>query len=110
MLMLVCVALLLYPLTLKRSTEDAYKASGRALVFPDEMLPSGMISVNTADLYELTELAGVGESIGQAIIDERESGGYFYYPEDLLAVRGIGEKTLENIRDMLDMTIPAADE
>ena len=52
----------------------------------------------------MTDLPGVGETSGQAIIDERESRGPVYYPEDLLAVRGIGEKTLESLRDWLDMT------
>ena len=109
-LMMACVALLLYPSLLKTSPRDVYKASGRALAFPDVEMPGGTVSVNQADLYELIELPGVGEVIGQAIIDEREERGFFYYPEDLLAVRGIGEKTLEKIRDMLDMTMPAADE
>ena len=38
------------------------------------------------------------------IIAERERGGPFSYPEDLLSVRGIGAKKLESIREMLDLT------
>lgn len=41
--------------------------------------------------------AGVGEVIAQRIIEEREENGPFYYPEDLMNVKGIGEKTLEKL-------------
>ena len=104
--LLLCAALLLSPLLTLHETVDAYEASGRALSLGEIPLPDGVIPVNEADLYELTELPGIGETLGQRIIDERETNGYFVYPEDLLAVRGIGEKTLENFRDMLDMSIP----
>lgn len=105
-LLILCAALLVLPAMPKGQESDWYAASGRALAMPEIAMPEGAISVNMADLYELTELPGVGETIGQYIIDERESGGFFYYPEDLLAVRGIGEKTLEGLRDWLDMALP----
>ena len=101
-----CAALMILPLMGRRMPVDAYEASGGAAVLPEIGLPDGTIAVNMADLYELTELPGVGETIGQRIIDERESGGYFLYPEDMLAVSGIGVKTLEGFRDLLDMTVP----
>ena len=53
-------------------------------------LPDGTVDVNTNDLYELTELPGVGETIARRILDEREANGDFFFPEDLLAVPGIG--------------------
>lgn len=55
----------------------------------------GDINVNTADLETLMTLPGVGEVIGQRIIETREAVGRFSYPEDLLLVPGIGEKRLE---------------
>ena len=57
------------------------------------------INVNTAPAAELEELYGIGEVKAQAIVEWREAHGPFTYPEDLLAVPGIGEKTLEKIRD-----------
>lgn len=84
-------------------TPDAagFPASGRGLTLREVRLPDGLVDVNTADIYELTELPGVGETLAQAILDEREARGPFFYPEDLLSVRGIGEKKLEGFREML---------
>ena len=61
----------------------------------------GDINVNTADLETLMTLPGVGEAIGQRIIETREAVGRFSYPEDLLLVPGIGEKRLEAIRGLI---------
>ena len=85
----------------------AFSATGREAAPAGAVpLPHGTVDINSGDLYELTELPRVGEVIGQAIIDNREAYGPFRYPEDLLSVRGIGEKTLEGFRDMLDLSAP----
>lgn len=78
---------------------DAPKTADCTMVRPP--LPSGDVDVNRAGLDELDKLPGVGPAIAQRIIDEREAGGPFHYPEDLLCVSGIGEKTLEKIRDQI---------
>ena len=64
---------------------------------PSPVLPHGPVAVNSADADELDTLPGVGEVIAQRIIEEREENGPFYYPEDLMNVNGIGEKTLEKL-------------
>ena len=56
-----------------------------------------MVRVNLASVDELTTIPGVGPVLAQAIIDERITNGFFYYPEDLLCVKGIGEKTLPKL-------------
>jgi len=64
-------------------------------------MPQGVVNVNNATAEELTALTGVGPSLAQEIIAEREMNGDFHYPEDLINVKGIGEKTLEKMRDQL---------
>lgn len=64
---------------------------------------SGNVSVNTAGVDELTTLPGVGPALAEYIIEERQRNGRFYYPEDLLCVRGIGEKTLEKLLPYLNL-------
>lgn len=54
-----------------------------------------IININTADVAELAELSGVGQSKAEAIVAYRESHGPFQAPEDLANVKGIGERTVE---------------
>lgn len=61
----------------------------------------GLINVNTATNTELEELPGVGEVIAQAIVDYRTENGPFTSVDQLLDVSGIGDATLENIRDLV---------
>ena len=61
----------------------------------------GLINVNTAAAPELEELPGVGEVIGQAIVDYRTENGPFTSVDQLLDVSGIGDATLESIRDLV---------
>ena len=42
-------------------------------------------------------LPGIGPVLAQRIVDERAARGPFYYPADLMAVPGIGQKTLERL-------------
>ena len=66
--------------------------------------PTGPVDVNTADLQTLCELNAVGPVTAQAILDERAARGPFDYPEDLLMVKGIGEKTLAKFFVQLDFS------
>ncbi len=94
---------LLFPVVVTPRTEqqaDVYTISGRTGTPLPTVVP-GEINVNTADLETLMTLPGVGEVIGQRIIETREAVGRFFYPEDLLLVPGIGEKRLEALRSLI---------
>lgn len=64
---------------------------------------SGIININTATAHELQGLNGIGEVKARAIIDYREQNGGFSSVDELINVKGIGEKTLEKIR--ADITV-----
>jgi len=63
--------------------------------------PGELINVNTASATELEALPGVGEVIAQAIVDYRTENGPFTSVDQLLDVSGIGDATLENIRELV---------
>ena len=56
------------------------------------------VDINTASVSELTALNGIGNVKAQAIVEYREKNGGFKTVDELKAVRGIGDKTLEQLR------------
>ena len=56
------------------------------------------VNVNTASAEELETLTGIGPSLAEEIVKEREENGAFASLEDLLRVKGIGESKLEEFR------------
>lgn len=104
LLLAACLLLLLgQALPVGRTEQHAVPATGRSATVEAIPLPQGEICVNTLDAEALTALPGIGPVLAQAIASERQQGGPFHYPEDLLAVRGIGQGKLEDVRHMLDL-------
>ena len=68
---------------------------------PDEKIaePVFPVDINTADLYTLTTLPGIGETLARRIVQYRETYGPFPQPEELLNVEGLGPGTLERLLD-----------
>jgi len=59
------------------------------------------ININSAGVEELTDLPGIGPAYAQRIVDYRKEYGPFKSIEDLLNVRGIGDRTFDKIRDRI---------
>ena len=62
---------------------------------PDSLL-------NVGDAEALDQLPGIGEVLAERIIEVRNQIGGFELPEDLMYVKGIGEKKLADIMEALD--------
>lgn len=61
----------------------------------------GRVDLNTADVSALDTLPRIGPAIAQRIIDHRTAHGPFASADDLLAVSGIGAKTVEALRPLV---------
>ncbi|MBP3892055.1 MAG: helix-hairpin-helix domain-containing protein [Solobacterium sp.] len=59
------------------------------------------ISINHSTKEQLQSLIGIGEKTAEAIIAYREKNGYFQSLEELLNVKGIGEKKYAKIKDWI---------
>lgn len=65
---------------------------------------TGLVNINTADQAELESLPGVGAVRAAAILEYRRENGPFQSIEDLLEVDGIGEKTLDKLRNFVTVS------
>lgn len=61
------------------------------------------VRLNYATKEEIVELPGIGPSKADAIISYREENGLFTSVDDILNVSGIGEKTLENLKEFIQV-------
>jgi competence protein ComEA len=68
---------------------------------PQPPAPSDKVNINTAGVDELVALPGIGKAYAERIIEYRQKNGPFKRVEDILNVRGIGEKTFERLKDRL---------
>ena len=68
---------------------------------------AGEVDINTSDAETIAAtLKGIGMKKAQAIVTYRENNGPFKSVEELTKVRGIGEKTLVNIKEQVTLTSP----
>ena len=92
-----------------RGRSDGFRALGAAWIgslvlmsaLPATVAGSGKINLNLADAATLDTLPRIGPAMAQRIIDWREANGRFTSVDDLLAVTGIGQKTLDGLRDLV---------
>ncbi len=67
-----------------------------------------LVDINTASGAQLELLPGIGPVTAAAIIADREENGAYSVIEDLDRVRGIGPKTIESIRDWVEIDAESA--
>ena len=63
--------------------------------------PIGKVNINTATRTELIQIPKVGEKMADRIIAFRKANGPFTRIEELMNVKGMGEKTFLSIRGHL---------
>ena len=59
------------------------------------------ININTANISELKQITGIGESTANKIIDYRENVGKFKKIEDIKEVKGIGDTKYESLKNKI---------
>ena len=74
----------------KTETPRETKAKEESVSFP--------VNINTASKRQLEALPGIGEVLAQRIIDYRSANGPFSSVDELVKVKGIGEKTLAKLK------------
>ncbi len=67
---------------------------------------SPKIDLNTATLSQLDGLPGIGPVIAERILELREKSGPYKRIEDLMNIRGIGEKKFLKLKDLITVKMP----
>lgn len=59
------------------------------------------VNINTATAEQLQTLPGIGPALAKAIIDHRTKNGKFGKIEELINVKGVGQKKFQKMKDRL---------
>ena len=61
------------------------------------------VNLNSATAEQLTSLPGIGPATARLIIEHRTKTGKFSRIEELMNVKGIGEKKFQSIKDLITL-------
>jgi competence protein ComEA len=100
------VALSVFVIALPSPTNGAQAPSGaRSAAKPE---PVAAININTASVKDLDALPGIGAKTAALIVEYRQKNGPFKKIEELMNVRGVGEKSFLKLRPQLTVGTVAA--
>jgi competence protein ComEA len=70
---------------------------------------SELVNLNTASAVQLAALPGIGPKTADLIIQYRQKAGGFKKIEEVMNVRGVGEKSFLKLKSLITVTPPKTD-
>lgn len=101
MIRIVIAALLVAALTAATSAaQDTTRRTSAA----SSASASAPVNLNTATAAQLETLPGIGKATAERILEYRQKNGSFKKVEDLMNVRGVGEKSFLKLKPLVTVT------
>jgi competence protein ComEA len=85
---------------------QASQAPTRAAVMP---ATTATVNLNTATAADLEALPGIGAKTAARIVEYRQKNGPFKKVEDLMNIRGVGEKNFLKLKPQITVGTPKAE-
>lgn len=63
--------------------------------------PTGKVNINSASAEQLSALPGIGAKLAARIVEHRQKSGVFKSVQELMTVKGVGEKNFEKLQPYL---------
>lgn len=82
-------------------SQQMYQATSTTSNISKEKPRSYIININTAEKEDLELLPGIGPKTAERIIEYRKNNGKFKQKEDIMEIKGIGEKKFEKWKDLI---------
>jgi competence protein ComEA len=70
---------------------------------PAKTADASKINLNSATAEQFMSLPGIGSATAKLIIEHRTKAGKFNRVEELMNVKGIGEKKFQSIKDLITL-------
>jgi competence protein ComEA len=83
------------------------QAASRAAAKP--AAPGAVVNLNTATAADLEALPGIGAKTAARIVEYRQKNGPFKKAEELMNVRGVGEKNFLKLKPQITVGTPKAE-
>jgi competence protein ComEA len=83
-----------------------YAAAAGAQDTSEAKAAATVVNLNTASASQLEALPGIGAKTAQRIVEYRQKNGSFKKVEELMNVKGVGEKTFLKLKPQLTVAAP----
>lgn len=76
---------------------------------PPMAMSTEVVNLNNASVAQIAALPGIGPKTADLVVQYRQKNGPFKKIEEIMNVRGIGEKSFLRIKDRLTVAAPKDD-
>jgi competence ComEA-like helix-hairpin-helix protein len=72
---------------------------------PPVSIPTAVVNLNSASAAQIADLPGIGVKTAELIVQYRVKNGPFKKIEEIMNIRGVGEKSFLRIKDRLTVAV-----